>query len=84
MDVHYREAAAAVAGMQETYGPRERRNLDSYVLFWFRGELSRGHVMSVDRGVRGDVYSVRRHVVGGGSEIVEVKEQAIVFGRGTR
>jgi len=37
--------------------------------------------MSVERGVTGDVYSVRRHVVGGGTEVVEVKEKAIVFGR---
>ena len=81
MDVHYREAAAAVAGMQETYGPRERRNWSSSVLFWLKGDLCRGHVMSVDRGVRGDVYSVRRHIVGGGTEVVEVKEKAIVFGR---
>lgn len=86
MDVHCREAAAACAAVGEFYGTSpgtwdgERRRWDENapVLFWHQGELSRGHVMRAEYGIERDVYFVRRHLVGGGTEIVEVLDRAML------
>jgi hypothetical protein len=48
------------------------------VLFYFQGQVSRGCVMRCDYGVERDTYFVRRHVVGGGTEIVEVRDRAML------
>jgi hypothetical protein len=48
------------------------------VLFYHQGQVSRGCVMRCDYGVERDTYLVRRHVVGGGTEIVEVRDRAML------
>lgn len=86
MDAHYREADGAVAGMAETYGyaagnyreDRRRWNVDDYVLFQYRGGLCRGHVVAVEFGAKSDLYRIRRHVPGAGSEVVEVVDLALM------
>lgn len=85
MDAHANEAAAAVVAMQETYGTStgrwdgHRRTWESgdYVLFYFRGDLCRGHIMERVEGIEQDMYRIRRHVPGSGSEVVEVIDKAI-------
>jgi len=88
MDAHANEAAAAVAGMNKTYGGgtaagtwdghRRRWSVGDNVLFYHDGYVCRGHVMAVYEGVERDRYAVRRHVVGGGSEVVEVIDRAML------
>ena len=48
------------------------------MLFYHQGQVSRGCVMRCDYGVERDTYLVRRHVVGGGTEIVEVRDRAML------
>ena len=87
MDVHCAEAAAACAAVGEFYGSASPGNCDGQrrrweendpVLFYFQGQVSRGCVMQCDYGVERDTYLVRRHVVGGGTEIVEVRDRAML------
>jgi hypothetical protein len=86
MDVHCAEAAAACAAVGEFYGAspgncdgqRRRWEENDPVLFYFQGQVSRGCVMQCDYGVERDTYLVRRHVVGGGTEIVEVRDRAML------
>jgi len=87
MDVHYAEAAAACAAVGEFYGSaspgswdgnRRRWQEGDPVLFYHQGQVSRGCVMRCDYGVERDTYLVRRHVVGGGTEIVEVRDLAML------
>ena len=87
MDVHYAEAAAACAAIGEFYGSASPGNCDGQrrrweendpVLFYHQGQVSRGCVMQCDYGVERDTYLVRRHVVGGGTEIVEVRDRAML------
>ena len=87
MDVHFAEAAAACAAVGEFYGSASSGNWDGQrrrweendpVLFYFQGQVSRGCVMRCDYGVERDTYLVRRHVVGGGTEIVEVRDRAML------
>ena len=86
MDAHMNEAAAAVAAMQESYGTspghwdgqRRRWAENEPVLFYLNGELARGHVMRAEYGAERDTYFVRRHLVGGGSEVVEVRDRAML------
>ena len=86
MDVHCAEAAAACAAVGEFYGTssgnwdgdRRRWSEGDPVLFYHQGQVSRGCVMRCDYGVERDTYLVRRHVVGGGSEIVEVRDRAML------
>ena len=88
MDAHANEAAAAVAAMQEAYGGktaagtwdghRRRWAVDDCVLFYHDGYVCRGHVMALYEGVERDTYAVRRHVEGGGSEVVEVIDRAML------
>ena len=86
MDVHYAEAAAACAAVGEFYGTssgncdghRRRWEENDPVLFYHQGQVSRGCVMRCDYGVERDTYLVRRHVVGGGTEIVEVRDRAML------
>ena len=85
MDAHALEATAAVAAITETYGTNagrfdgQRRTWESgdYVLFYFRGDLCRGHIMDRVDGIDRDTYRIRRHVPGSGSEVVEVIDRAI-------
>lgn len=85
MDAHANEAAAAVAAMQESYGTSpgrwdgNRRTWEpgEYVLFYYRGDICRGHVMDREDGIERDTYRIRRHVPGNGSEVVEVIDRAI-------
>ncbi len=87
---HDREAAAAVAGMHEIYGGpptspgwwdgfKRTWSVDDYVLFYHQGELARGHVMAAEYGEERDTYHVRRHVAGGGTEVVEVRDVAMLI-----
>ena len=87
---HDREAAGAMAGMLETYGAlatspgwwdgyKRRWQHGDYVLCWHQGDLIRGHVMRVEEGIDHDTYYVRRHLVGGGSEIVEVRDTGMLI-----
>jgi len=87
---HDREAAAAVAGMHEIYGApptspgwwdgyRRRWEEDQPVLFYHRGQLARGHIMRAEYGEQRDTYFVRRHMTGGGTEIVEVQDKAMLI-----
>ena len=87
MDVHFAEAAAACAAVGEFYGSASSGNWDGQrrrweendpVLFYHQGQVSRGCVMRCDYGVERDTYLVRRHVVGGGTEIVEVRDRAML------
>ena len=86
MDVHCAEAAAACAAVGEFYGAspgncdgqRRRWEENDPVLFYFQGQVSRGCVMRCDYGVERDTYLVHRHVVGGGTEIVEVRDRAML------
>jgi hypothetical protein len=87
MDVHCAEAAAACAAVGEFYGSASPGNCDGQrrrweendpVLFYYQGQVSRGCVMQCDYGVERDTYLVRRHVVGGGTEIVEVRDRAML------
>ena len=86
MDVHCAEAAAACAAVGEFYGTssgncdgqRRRWEENDPVLFYHQGQVSRGCVMRCDYGVERDTYLVRRHVVGGGTEIVEVRDRAML------
>ena len=87
MDVHFAEAAAACAAVGEFYGSASSGNWDGQrrrweendpVLFYFQGQVSRGCVMRCDYGVERDTYLVRRHLVGGGTEIVEVRDRAML------
>lgn len=86
---HETEAAGAIAGMQETYGTptspgwwdgyKRRWNVGDWVLCYVQGEICRGHVMQVNEGEEHDTYYVRRHVVGGGTEVVEVRDVAMLI-----
>lgn len=86
MDAHEREGKAAAAAMVETYGVtggtyrdgRCRWKEDDCVMFWHGGDLCRGHIMEVIEGVKRDTYRIRRHVEGGGSEVVEVNDLALL------
>jgi hypothetical protein len=87
MDVHYAEAAAACAAVGEFYGAASPGNWDGHrrrwrendpVLFYHLGQVSRGCVMRCDYAEERDTYLVRRHVVGGGTEIVEVRDRAML------
>jgi hypothetical protein len=86
MDVHYAEAAAACAAVGEFYGAspgnwdgnRRRWEENDPVLFYHQGQVSRGCVMRCDYAEERDTYLVRRHVVGGGTEIVEVRDRAML------
>lgn len=86
MDAHACEAAVAIAATQATYGVaggvwdghRRRWQEDDYVMFYYEGNLCRGHVMAVEEGVERDTYRIRRHVTGGGSEVVEVMDRALL------
>jgi len=87
MDVHYAEAAAACAAVGEFYGSASSGNWDGHrrrwqegdpVLFYHQGQVSRGCVMRCDYAEERDTYLVRRHVVGGGTEIVEVRDRAML------
>ena len=87
MDVHFAEAAAACAAVGEFYGSASPGNWDGHrrrweendpVLFYHQGQVTRGCVMRCDYGVERDTYLVRRHVVGGGTEIVEVRDRAML------
>jgi len=86
MDVHYAEAAAACAAVGSFYGTspgvwdghRRRWEENDPVLFYHQGHVSRGHVMRAEYGVERDTYFVRRHVEGGGTEIVEVLDRAML------
>jgi hypothetical protein len=59
-------------------GHRRRWEENDPVLFYHQGQVSRGCVMRCDYGVERDTYLVRRHVVGGGTEIVEVRDRAML------
>jgi len=87
---HDREAAAAIAGMRETYGGpptspgwwdgyKRKWKEGEYVLCYHQGDLVRGHVMRVIEGVEHDLYHVRRHLIGGGTEVVEVLDTAMLI-----
>jgi len=85
---HDREAAAAVAGMQEIYGftnpgrwdgYRRRWDEDQPVLFYHQGQVTRGHVMRAEYGEERDTYYVRKHIEGGGTEVVEVLDRAMLI-----
>ncbi len=87
---HEKEAAGAIAGMRETYGGpptspgwwdgyKRRWNEGEYVLCYYQGDLVRGHVMRVLQGVEHDTYHVRRHLKGGGTEVVEVRDTAMLI-----
>ena len=86
MDVHDAEAAAACAAVGEFYGPspgnwdghRRRWSEGDPVLFYCQGQVSRGCVMRCDYADERDTYLVRRHLVGGGTEIVEVRDRAML------
>ena len=86
MDVHDSEAAAACAAVGEFYGSspgnwdghRRRWSEGDPVLFYYQGQVSRGCVMQCDYGVERDTYLVRRHLVGGGTEVVEVRDRAML------
>jgi len=87
MDVHYAEAAAACAAVGEFYGAASPGNWDGHrrrwhendpVLFYHQGQVARGCVMRCDYAEERDTYLVRRHVVGGGTEIVEVRDRAML------
>lgn len=85
MDAHAREATATIVAINETYGTNAGRFdgyrrlwcSGDYVLFYFRGDLCRGHVMERVEGLERDTYRIRRHVPGSGSEVVEVIDRAI-------
>ena len=89
MDAHGNEAAGAIAGMRETYGTatatgewrdgRHRWNLDDYVRFRFDGVLRDGHIVASHQCVDHDTYVIRSHTVGGGSEVFEVSDTAIML-----
>lgn len=87
MDSHAAEAIAAVRGIQDTYGTstgswrdgRHRWDLNDYVLFYYGGDLRRGQVIAFERDVNHDVYTIRSHKIGGGSEVVEVIDAAIML-----
>ena len=86
MDPHANEAAAAVAATGEMYGTsagtwdgyKRRWELNDCVMFYHKGELNRGHIMAIEDGVERDTYRIRRHVIGGGTEVVEVFDRAIL------
>jgi hypothetical protein len=86
MDVHCAEAAAACAAVGEFYGAssgnwdgdRRRWSEGDPVLFYHQGQVSRGCVMRCDYAEERDTYLVRRHLVGGGTEIVEVRDRAML------
>jgi len=88
MDAHEREGTAAVAAMVETYvggtaagtwdGHRRRWAVGDSVLFYHGGYVCRGHIMARYDGEECDTYAVRRHVEGGGSEVVEVMDRAML------
>lgn len=86
MDAHMNEAAAAAVAMQETYGTsqghwdgsRRRWSESDPVLFYFEGNICRGHVMRAEYGAEQDTYYIRRHLVGGGTEVVEVRDRAML------
>ena len=81
MDAHAREAAGAIAGMLETYGPkfspskpviRDGRVVDTwsagdYVSFTTDdGQRRQGYVIEVLDDARYGTYHVKSHRVGGG------------------
>ena len=85
---HDREGDAAAAAVGEFYGKtspgwwdgyRRTWAIDDYVLFYHQGELARGHVMAAEYGEERDTYHVRRHVAGGGTEVVEVRDVAMLI-----
>ena len=86
MDVHDAEAAAACAAVGEFYGTspgnwdgnRRRWGEGDPVLFYCHGQVSRGFVLRCDYGVERDTYLVRRHLVGGGTEMVAVRDRAML------
>ena len=86
MDVHCAEAAAACAAVGEFYGTspgiwdghRRRWEENDPVLFYHQGQVSRGCGMRCDYGVERDTYLVRRHVAGGGTELVEERDRAML------
>ena len=85
---HDREGDAAAAAVGEFYGKtspgwwdgyRRRWQEDQPVLFYHRGQLARGHIMRAEYGEERDTYHVRRHVAGGGTEVVEVRDVAMLI-----
>lgn len=85
MDAHYREGAAAVAAMSQRQtspgiwdGERRRWREGDYVMFAHDGEFCSGTIMSVARGAEQDEYIIRRHVLGGGTEMVSVLDRAML------
>ena len=89
MDAHGNEAAGAITGMRETYGTatatgqwkdgRYQWNLNDYVRFRFDGILREGQIVAYERDVNHDMYVIRSHVVGGGSQVFEVADTAIML-----
>jgi len=79
---HDREGDAAAAAVGEFYGKngtRRRWDEDELVLFYHQGQVSHGHVMRAEYGVERDTYFVRKHITGGGTEIVEVLDRAMLI-----
>jgi len=79
---HQREGDAAAAAVGEFYGKngtRRRWDEDELVLFYHQGQVSHGHVMRAEYGVERDTYCVRKHITGGGTEIVEVLDRAMLI-----
>jgi len=79
---HDREGDAAAAAVGEFYGKdgtRRRWDEDELVLFYHQGQVSHGHVMRAEYGVERDTYFVRKHIEGGGTEIVEVLDRAMLI-----
>lgn len=87
MDAHEAEGLAAVRGMQDTYGTatgewrdgRHRWQLNDYVLFYYNGDLRRGQILAFEQQPERDTYTIRSHKVGGGNEVVEVLDTAIML-----
>ena len=85
---HQREGDAAAAAVGEFYGKnspgrydgtRRKWDEDELVLFYHQGQVSHGHVMRAEYGVERDTYFVRKHIEGGGTEIVEVLDRAMLI-----
>lgn len=87
MDAHEPEALAAVQGIKDIYGTatgqwrngRHRWEIDDYVLFYYGGDLRRGQIIGYTQEVDRDTYMIRSHIVGGGNEVVEVIDTAIML-----
>ena len=86
MDAHELEGMAAVAGMADVYGGtspgywdgnRRRWRECDVVIFGHDGATHRGCIIAANYHSQRDSYTIRFHVAGGGSEVVEVLDRDI-------